>query len=134
MTDLVVPEELLSLKRDFASPSDPFDLSKSIKEGLLQEETLIRSGCPKELFLVATLTYWLSSFVFPTCQGHELRAETFPMACQLARGTITTIGVSCLSALYGHLDHLSDPQRPAQSKKRDYKCTTCRDGLPLIVM
>lgn len=67
--------------------------------------------------MVATLAYWLSSFVFPTCESHEIRAKTFPMACQLARGTRTTIGVACLSALYSHLDYLIDPKGPLQHKK-----------------
>lgn len=70
-----------------------------------------------KLFLAATLEYWLSAFVFPNNEGSEIQAETFPMACQMARGIRTAVGVSCLSSMYTRLDTLTDKKRSPQDKK-----------------
>lgn len=121
-------ENQLSRNRDFASPSDPFNLAPlTVEAGVgpsshdMSYKSLGKPEYSEELLLVATLAYWFSSFVYPIGEGNELRAETFPIACQMARGVQTTVGVSCLSSLYTHLDYLTDKRRSPQGKKGGFQ-------------
>lgn len=64
----------------------------------------------EDLFLAATLILWLSFFVFPNNGGNEAWIKTFLMACQMARGTRTVVGLSCLAS-YTRLDTVTNKKR-----------------------